>query len=238
MRRRSLTDEAGGDESGGDETGGTDIDDVDVQGSRAATTAAAAPGEAGPVKPVGYFGSRLTQLEQRVAFGLAGLGIVLSIAGRMGDVLDANAKDHSTALPLVAVGILTSVLLGVAAYYGRRVVTAFTAILPGYFIIPARSTLAYTQFLYLGFAVWMMLRASNEASRNAAERRKQAGPRLSAAERAQQRRDARAGKTVATGRTAPKSNKRYTPPKPKKKAPPPPPAAKSKAKGKVSEPES
>ena len=188
----------------------------------------AAPATATGAKPVGYFGSRCTPLERNIGYGLAALGVVIAVAGRISDVLDANAKDHSSALPLVIVGVAASLLLALAAHYGRRVITAFAAILPGYFIVPSRSSLAYVQFVFLAFAGWMMVRASNEASRSAAERRKQAGPRMTAAERAEARRAARSGATVTRSRPTPKASKRYTPPKPQKRRPTPPPAAKSK----------
>lgn len=181
-------------------------------------------------KPVGYFGSRCTPLERNLGFGLAALGVVITLASWLPVALDDHAKDHSKAVPMLAAGIVTSLLLALAVRNGRRVLAAFAAILPGYFIVPARSALVYAQFLFLAYAAFMMIRASNEASRTAAERRKQAGPRKTAAERAAERRAARSGATTPSARATPKASKRYTPPKPQKKRPAPPPAEKKKAR--------
>lgn len=217
-----------------DET--AEVDEAEPRGPAGGRGRAQTSASTGPVAKVGYFGSRTTALERNIGLGLAAVGVLVAIAGRASDVFDSNAKDHSTALPLVLVGVAASVLLAVAARYGRRVITAFAAILPGYFIVPARSSLAYVQFVFLAYAGWLMVKASNEASRSAAERRKQQGPRLTAAERAEARRAARNGSAPPpTGRSTPKASKRYTPPKPQKRRPAPPPekAEKGKAKAKA-----
>src|SRR5207248_5645082 len=122
-----------------------------------------------------------------------------------------------------------SLVLWLAINNGRRVVAAFAAILPP-LIPPPYKKLALAQFVFFAYAAWLMVKASNEASHSAAARR-QRSPRMTPAERSAAR---RAGKqpapaVSASGRPAPKPNKRYTPPAPKKKRPAPPPVAEPKA---------
>jgi hypothetical protein len=179
-----------------------------------------------PAERVGYFSSRLRPNERTAGLVLVVASAALSVGTWTADYIDT--KDTKS-LALAAAGLGLSLLLWLAINNGRRVVAAFAAILPP-LIPPPYKQLALAQFVYFAYAAWLMVKASNEASRSAAARRERT-PRMTPAERSAAR---RAGKqapvTSASGRTPPKPNKRYTPPAPKKKRTPPP-VAESKPTG-------
>ncbi len=153
------------------------------------------PSEAPPLPP-----SRMLEREQQFGYILAGVGVVATVA--------LVAAGPGTLLSLV-LGLVGSAGLAVSVRYGHRIVTALVAIAVG-FVVP----FAPLEILALVYSGFIMLRASKaQAKINASK------PRLSPAQRAQQRREKReAAKSGGSSDAAPtvrrpSANRRYTPPK-------------------------
>jgi hypothetical protein len=141
----------------------------------------------------------MLEREQQLGYALAGVGAVATVA--------LVAAGPGTLLSLV-LGLVGSVGLAAAVRSGHRIVTALVAIAVG-FVVP----FVPLEILALVYSGFIMLRASKaQAKINASK------PRLSPAQRAQQRRakrdSAKSGDSDATPTVRrPTANRRYTPPK-------------------------
>ena len=165
-----------------------------------------------PDQPAELEPKQMLEREQQMAYGLAGLAVVASVA-----VLAAGPGTWLTLL----LGLVAAAGLVLSARRGHRIITAFVAMAVG-FVIPFLPL----ELLALVFAGFIMLRASRaQAKINASK------PRLTPAERAELRRQGREARrsgsggssgssgsghsegTSASAARRPTASRRYTPPK-------------------------
>ena len=141
--------------------------------------------------------SRMTARERQIGFVLAAIGAVVAVA------VAANGNPLIGALSGVA-----AIGLGVSSRFGHRIVTAFVAILGGFFLaLPAN-------FAFLGYGGYLMFRSSRAQAKLNASR-----PRLTPEQRREAREARRAAKRGEATPTLkrPTPSGRYTPPKAKAK---------------------
>ena len=200
-----------------------EVDDEDEQEAEEATAAA-------PARPRSTLFSRshttLEAWEQKAAFALGGLTIVVGLGGWITKGIDEGKGEDFL---FAAIGLVVGTLFILAARSGRRLLTAFASLLANFAQSPWRAA-AFLQFSCVILGGLIILRTSNEAARRAGEERRR---------RRQEEKAARGGRPVrggarptakATGKGAgPTPSKRYTPPKPKPKKRPPPPTEKGSA---------
>jgi hypothetical protein len=173
--------------------------------------ATGAPSSAAEIRP-----SRMEEKEQRYGLILAGLCFAAIAIPWLPKVV--SGENGAIWKFLISLG--TAVALALAARKGHRVVATFAAALAGIVVLPRFLPGLVTQFLCLVYAGWLVLR-TNRAVRAANLTR----GRMTPAERATARREAREARaarrrgdepTAPTGRKPAAASKRYTPPKKKK----------------------
>jgi hypothetical protein len=176
----------------------------------------ASPSPSAPASPAEVRPTRMEEKEQRYGLILAGLCLAAIALPWLPKVVSGEKG----AIWKFLLSLGTAIALGLAARKGHRVVGTFAAALAGIVVVPRFLPGLVTQFLCLVYAGWLMLR-TNRAVRAANAARGRMTPAERAAAR-QQARETRAARrrgeepTSSTGRKPAAASKRYTPPKKKK----------------------